>query len=440
MSVPLPQLSELPEEGRWVRLETRVSEPTEPDGDWTSLQHLACSEAWKEAMRQRVEKLETWLFAKKVVADACTVCKPHGVGHLAGYSAHVCSKNHFKYLGWHLPNGGKVHEAGANLWQEWKVPGGGIRFNHVDGCIDMYRGELAAAGAALVLPAPALKLAATPGLRTHAEMDVLAGEIDFEPFGVPGEQFGDWTTCSWLTRGLWKECMTERAPELCSLLVRCNVKYPHCGLCGSAFSGSLEGHLPGPKHWAKLYERLQSSQGVPLSRVADAEWQTWHVEGGCIRFNHVHGGIVICRKQLPLSPPPPPVVPPPGLAIAGGIGCNSDAMDMDPDDGRRRGQRNDDDEWIWIRTSGASEWGAPPPPPPALAPGAESSASAPPPPPPGPRRASLPPSTPPFANDALPRADWQRKECVGGGHIFYNCVTGERRRELPDDIPYDEWF
>ena len=415
----LPPLAELPEEGCWLRVRERVSDPTEPEGDWHSYQHLASHHEWKEFLGPRVEELETWLLANKVWPSECTVCTPYGVGHLAGYSNHVSSKGHFKYLQWVLLDGVKVNVARHKLWQTWKVPNGGIRFNHADGCIDMCRGpllpEAGAAEPAEPRPMPALALAAA----THTQTDVLGREIDVEPL-EPTELWGDFKTCDWLLcQRTWKERMTDRAQQLCGVLKRCQVKWPHCRLCAGAFSGSLESHLPGPKHWNKVSSML--SKGVAVSVIAETMWQTWEVPGGCIWFNYLHGAILIRRRGAVLSPPPsgrprlqlsappgpppgvPAVLPPPGLA--GGIDDDDDRADRDG-------------------------FGEPPPPPPSPPP-SESSTSVPPPPP-----CAVPPSRLPFANHALPRAKWQR---LPNGW-FYDAGANVYRKDLPPGESYDEWF
>ena len=91
------------------------------------------------------------------------------------------------------------------MWQRWNVPGGCIRFNHADGCIDMYRGQLREAEVA----EPRATLAVALPTR-----DVLGGEFGLGPRGDPTKDSGSDRTV-----------MPVREPESepSRLLERCEV-------------------------------------------------------------------------------------------------------------------------------------------------------------------------------------------------------------------------
>ena len=85
------------------------------------------------------------------------------VAHVQGVRARLpdhapAPKHHRMLCDKYLPNGEPVVQAASKLWQQWDVPGGAIKFNHLNGKVLLWRGvpppETAPPGAASQLPPP----------------------------------------------------------------------------------------------------------------------------------------------------------------------------------------------------------------------------------------------------------------------------------------------
>ena len=107
-SAPLPQPAWLTNESCWVPLRLPVSDE-ELDGDWRAYPHMWWHQAWQASMEPRVKELEKYLNANQVMAFECTLCKPRGVGNVAGFCAHVVGRRHYKYLSHVLTYGVRVN-------------------------------------------------------------------------------------------------------------------------------------------------------------------------------------------------------------------------------------------------------------------------------------------------------------------------------------------
>ena len=95
------------------------------------------------------------LLGRYKVWPTCKVCEPAGLG----FEDHAPAPKHHRMLcDKYLPNGEPVGQAASKLWQQWDVPGGAIKFNHLNGKVLLWRGvpppETAPPGAASQLPPP----------------------------------------------------------------------------------------------------------------------------------------------------------------------------------------------------------------------------------------------------------------------------------------------
>ena len=169
VTLPQPiQLRDHYEADTWILLCGPVSSPTRPGGDWRAYPHLSYKAAWKQHMEPRATAFAKCLQVHNIYVDECLTCKQQGRNMRADFCEHVIGHFHFKDLQLcGLGDGEEVEVARQNLWQAFCIPGGGVRFNHADGSIEMYhgRGELLRPGApaALTGPAPVLPIAA-PGV------------------------------------------------------------------------------------------------------------------------------------------------------------------------------------------------------------------------------------------------------------------------------------
>lgn len=135
-----PSVEDLPSERAWFVWKGRVSEPSASDGAWRSLPHLQNLESWQHHMGPRIEefaKLLDWHGLRPETVECC-VCRQPGRSFLECLTEDAVAgggRNHLKKL-WSL-----ALSTGPAVWAEVELPGGGARYNHVDGMVQLCRGE-----------------------------------------------------------------------------------------------------------------------------------------------------------------------------------------------------------------------------------------------------------------------------------------------------------
>lgn len=306
MESPLPQPSQLPSEpGQWLQVRAPVSQPTRENGDWTTYPHMSSKDLWKQLMGARAAQFLSFLEPFNIWPE-CMVCKAAGRGMRSDFGGHVAGQFHFKEVGRLLPNGTRVTDLRGNLWQESLVPGGAIRFNHVDGAIEMCKGQPDSSSPSIVAPGQlALAIPAAPvmGNAGPAEIpDIASLDREGQWIGVSGHigepivKNGDFSQCPFFqSRNAWKSASATFPKKICNFLEKYDI-YPQCPICPTAVG--YEDHIPAQKHYMKLLEQLKP--GEPIVQAVSRMWQKWNVPGGAVRLNHVHGRIELWR-----GPPPP---------------------------------------------------------------------------------------------------------------------------------------
>eukprot|EP00927_Polykrikos_kofoidii_P005131 TRINITY_DN12046_c0_g1_i3.p1 TRINITY_DN12046_c0_g1~~TRINITY_DN12046_c0_g1_i3.p1 ORF type:complete len:699 (-),score=136.28 TRINITY_DN12046_c0_g1_i3:24-2120(-) len=131
----LPDTCEIGEIGLWIQYRLPLSEPVAVDMKWASYPHLLHLENWRKLMRPRVEEFENYLLQRGVPWIECEVCKSLGCG-TRGFAEHVSGVKHFKNLWQVLPM-----KLRGSLWHSVHLAEGSVRFNHLDGVIEMRRGR-----------------------------------------------------------------------------------------------------------------------------------------------------------------------------------------------------------------------------------------------------------------------------------------------------------
>ena len=140
-ALPLPQPGELAREGEWIEVSATRAFCTRTDGDWKSYPHLSSHKMWRQHMRTSVEVLSEFL------EDYCIYpeCPVQGCNMQGSYTDHVTSTNgsHFKHL-WQrtklFKDGVPLERTRKHAWEQANIPGGAVRFNHLDWQVLMWRG------------------------------------------------------------------------------------------------------------------------------------------------------------------------------------------------------------------------------------------------------------------------------------------------------------
>eukprot|EP00435_Cladocopium_sp_Y103_P058462 s519_g20.t1 len=131
-----------PEPNKWYRYGAPVGIPTQKDGDYNACQWLQSKGNWKRAMQEPVNTLQEILDHFQIYPN-CRFCPSAG-----DFCGHLPAEKHFKNLTSCLCPGQSIAKV-AKLKEytvEWKVPGGAIRWYHINGMILLLRGEPSVAG------------------------------------------------------------------------------------------------------------------------------------------------------------------------------------------------------------------------------------------------------------------------------------------------------
>ena len=266
----------------------------------------------------------------------CRYC-PTGVG----FEDHVPGPKHYDMLGRLLPEGVPVVDFAHDMWQEWLVPGGAVRFNHMHGRIDICQGPPPAGvgGAAALAGPPALTFPSAVGSSVLAPSVAglarapAAGACSLEslqeegvwiqvhpPVSWPTKQNGTWEAYEHLkSRTTFKTLMRGPADLACAILEAHGGIYPECSICdGNRGYGE---HLPAEKHYRTLWDKYLKVRNQPVQSMRDNMWNQWRIQSaagvrGVLRVNELDGEILMCRGEPPpaslLSPSvgPMPLLPP----------------------------------------------------------------------------------------------------------------------------------
>lgn len=149
------RLEDLQEDNCWYMLKEPASVPTSDSGDWQSIPHVVGGKRnWANQMRGHASKMAEILQAHGIFPD-CSLC-PTG----RGWEEHIPGPVHFQKIN-ELLGDRRAADVRSEIWQEWLVQRvgfcGRVRFNHLDGEIQMLRanaGVNAASGSMQHPPPP----------------------------------------------------------------------------------------------------------------------------------------------------------------------------------------------------------------------------------------------------------------------------------------------
>jgi len=108
----------------------------DPWADRRSCPWLEIHQRWKAVIKPAAKFLHEVLCDFALPRD-CMLC---GGDLSKGEGNHLLEAEHWKTLREKLPEGRHVVAASMNFWQQWKLPEGTLRFNHVHGQVELSRG------------------------------------------------------------------------------------------------------------------------------------------------------------------------------------------------------------------------------------------------------------------------------------------------------------
>ncbi|CAE7231815.1 unnamed protein product [Symbiodinium sp. CCMP2592] len=133
-----PDPSALPQEGLWYSLHPPCSFATNPGGDYRAYPHLGGKSAFKAAMTPRAKIIEDVLYNQPAPIDPqCSFCERH-----RGYAEHLGADKHWRALYPEFTGEGVcIEQVRPRAWNKWRIMGGWIRINELDGAIEISKGN-----------------------------------------------------------------------------------------------------------------------------------------------------------------------------------------------------------------------------------------------------------------------------------------------------------
>mmetsp|Transcript_80619 Transcript_80619/g.261224 ORF Transcript_80619/g.261224 Transcript_80619/m.261224 type:complete len:942 (+) Transcript_80619:39-2864(+) len=340
----LPGIEVCPEENQWFWVADFIGQPTSSNGTVTHCPWLSSRNCWKTAIGPIAPKVTRLLQRYNIWEPDCKAC-----AHSQDFETHVPASKHYDSLCSRISDAEPVRSVAKQMWQQWIVPGGAVRFNHIHGRVEVLRGwppdennivemgrplPVGAAPAMLAASSSAMPaLMATPAMPmqsqamgTHALMappaptaghtvreqlgctsvDLLPEQgVWFRisaPLSIAIKRGGDYKCYGHLnSRGSFKQAMERPADVVTKLLERYIPGFwPECKICDR--SRGWQEHVPGPKHFGEICEKWLRD-GVPLENVlacADV-WDEWDFAEGGLRFNYLDGSVELRRGPPPLT-------------------------------------------------------------------------------------------------------------------------------------------
>ena len=157
-SVPTPAML-LGMEGQWCRISEPCALPQMPPGrcTWRHWPQMQSKAAWKEGMRAPAERVCKALERSGHLYPECQLCP-----NARNMEEHITGPGHF-YQMWTL-----IGDAPVDLerfWQMWDVSEGcQLRFNYIDGAIEMRRGHAPSEASGIGNPASRIVRPPPPGM------------------------------------------------------------------------------------------------------------------------------------------------------------------------------------------------------------------------------------------------------------------------------------
>jgi hypothetical protein len=215
------------------------------------------------------------------VEPTCTICK----GEYLAFDTHTTSQKHFQVVYELVEKFGEL--ARERLWNETCIVGGQVRYNYLDGELQVMRDE----------PLP-LEPVAVPQQLSVPGQWLIVGMAVVVPV-QPGGDMTKWPNMWGAAKG-WKEKMDPVAHKLIYIL-KTNCAHSNCLFCPHQYL--TEQHLTGPSHFDNLKKHVPRNMPVNTNDF----WQFWDLPFGAMAFNHIDGTLRMARRpddngNVPFAP------------------------------------------------------------------------------------------------------------------------------------------
>mmetsp|Transcript_50138 Transcript_50138/g.117027 ORF Transcript_50138/g.117027 Transcript_50138/m.117027 type:complete len:749 (-) Transcript_50138:89-2335(-) len=288
------------------------------DHDQSYAKNINQLELWKRQMDKTGEALDRELEKTGRYDHVCAVCTK---AMTRGAGDHLKSKNHWselwKKVGSNMPSPEKVVDLSepGPWWQEFVIPAGKCRLNHLTGALLVSDPGMSAPLGGSGPPATA------PG---QPEPEPLAPPSPIGSGGLILDHNHSWRQ-AWDTKDKWRAFMDQPSGILEQQVP--NTWDSPCEVCDKKImTRGAKDHLQSQNHWKMLWDKMQKlCRDLPPDHVAcqmtARPWvQEFQTPSGVYVFNHLTGGQLLRGGAAAASPCPvlarPAAVPAPAPAAA----------------------------------------------------------------------------------------------------------------------------
>jgi hypothetical protein len=264
----------IPQDGRWYILEQPTHLP--PDAGnrpntWPQL--VGGIWGWKKHMSASASSVCKLLRAFGV-EPSCTLCN----GFYLAFDAHTTSQTHFRVVHRLVEQYGEL--AREQLWHETCVVTGRVRYNQLDGELQVMRD--------VPLPEEPVTYPHELSLPGQWILVGVAAVVPVQPFGNKTKWPNMWNLKH------WKEKMQRAAKRVVCILAANGAHNLSCCCLFCTDEYLSADHLLGPKHFFKLMGRVPEDMPVNTNNF----WQTWTFDTGtsALAFNHADGTLRMVRQ------------------------------------------------------------------------------------------------------------------------------------------------
>lgn len=283
-------LADLQQEDEWFVVMESASIPISQTGGWQAIPHIAGGKRhWSETMKGHATRVARLLEAYGLNFLDCSLC-PAG----RGWEEHIPGPKHYDKINEILGDNLLISEVKERAWQQWNIQRGSVRFNHLDGEIQIRKNGTRARQSIEMSPIRPIEQSYSKPMPPHAQQ-VSAGAVKIAESRTFALQACPLAKCMW----------RQRLPNIVSRLRRYVMAVGlqeqdlRCQLCKSApITAGFQAHLGSDEHIDNIAQTLKFLENPCLSEGKDGEEgprvQKIPCRSGHIWFNHITGESGLC--------------------------------------------------------------------------------------------------------------------------------------------------
>ncbi|CAL1140325.1 unnamed protein product [Cladocopium goreaui] len=288
----------------------------DPWADRRSCPWLEIHSCWKGTMKPAAKALQE-ILCDFVLPRYCMVCKRD---FPKGYGKHLLEVHHWECLRQQLPEGRHIVAASMSFWQRWQLAGNFLRFNHINGQVEvsgwektrpklLMRREVLPPSKTSKLRSSALRrstsLTLLTGLPSPSTLD--SGDVFFKEHlgtGHTRRHQVDWEMYPYLEPDTepdqlqiesfaWRLWLEYVATDSALTAVHRFFNPGRCAICDAKFSSSFAEHLCSRRHFSALFHAV-STMAPKMTTHPTQSMESQ--EGQVLDLDHLQ--LLLSRRKL----------------------------------------------------------------------------------------------------------------------------------------------